>query len=81
MTTVGKASQETAMSAQDSAAHNSEAFQLTRLSSVLNGLEGGATVIHQHLLEAMRAVRSGNYKVDSTQLSQRIVGDALGSPQ
>ena len=56
-----------------------EAFQLTRLSSVLNGLEGGAAVIRHHLEEAVKAVRAGTYQIDSRQLSRRIIGEALGS--
>lgn len=56
-----------------------EAVQLSKLSSVLNGLEGGATAIRRHVVEAMRAVRSGTYCVDPLQLSRRIIGEALGS--
>ena len=78
MTDVVQAHTNTGMSAPDTAAHNAETFQLTRLSSVLNGLENGATAMRRHAQEAMRAVRSGTYAVDPVQLSQRIVGEALG---
>ena len=56
-----------------------DALQLTKLSSVLNGLESGAVRIRQHIEDAMRAVRSGTYRVDAVQLSRRIVGEALRS--
>ncbi len=79
MTNVVQASTNTGMSASDPVAQNPEAFQLTRLSSVLNGLENGAAAMHRHTLEAMRAVRSGTYSVDPVQLSHRIVGEALGA--
>ncbi len=78
MTDVVRANNNIGMSAPDPVVHNPEAFQLTRLSSVLNGLENGATAMRRHAQEAMRAVRSGTYKVDAMQLSQRIVGEALG---
>jgi hypothetical protein len=53
--------------------------QLSRLSSVLNGLENGAMVMRRHVVQAMRAVRSGTYYVDPLKLSKRIVGEAMGS--
>ena len=53
--------------------------QLSKLSSVLNGLENGASAIRRHVQQAMSAVRTGTYRVDSLQLSKRIVGEALGS--
>ena len=78
MTNVVQANTNTGMSTNDAATHNAETFQLTRLSSVLNGLENGASAMRRHAQEAMHAVRSGTYAVDSKQLSQRIVGEALG---
>lgn len=48
------------------------------LSSVLNGLESGASAMCRHAQEAMRAVRDGSYRVDAMQLSRRIVGEAMG---
>jgi hypothetical protein len=56
-------------------AHDSA--QLSKLSSVLNGLEGGAQVMHRQAQEAISAVRAGTYRVDPVQLSRRIVGEAL----
>lgn len=53
--------------------------QLSRLGSVLNGLEQGASAMRRHVLQAMRAVRSGTYTVDAVQLSRRIVGETVGS--
>lgn len=79
MTDVVQANANTGMSTPEAVAHNPEAFQLTRLSSVLNGLENGATLMRRHAQEAMRAVRAGTYAVDPKQLSQRIVGEALGT--
>lgn len=58
--------------------HN-EATQLSNLSSVLNGLESGASLIRRHVQDAMRAVRSGTYRVDAAQLSRRIVREAMGT--
>ncbi len=58
---------------------NSEGAQLSKLSSVLNGLENGASAIRRHVQQAMGAVRAGTYQVDPLQLSKRIVGEALGS--
>jgi anti-sigma28 factor (negative regulator of flagellin synthesis) len=51
--------------------------QLSKLSSVLNGLEGGAQAMQRHIQEAMRAIKEGTYRVDPVKLSQRIVGEAL----
>lgn len=62
-----------------SVAQNSDGAQLSRLSSVLNGLESGASLMRRHVQQAMGAVRSGTYAVDALQLSRRIVGEALGS--
>jgi hypothetical protein len=58
---------------------SSAGVQLSKLSSVLNGLENGASAIRRHVHQAMRAVRAGTYRVDPLQLSKRIVGEALGS--
>jgi hypothetical protein len=56
-----------------------DATQLSKLSSVLNGLEHGASAMRRHVQQAMGAVRGGTYQVDPMQLSKRIVGEALGS--
>jgi len=56
-------------------AHDST--QLFKLSSVLNGLEGGAQMMQRQLQEAVRAVADGTYRVDTIILSRRIVGEAL----
>jgi hypothetical protein len=63
--------------ASEEAAYGHDSAQLSKLSSVLNGLEGGAQVIQRHIHQALRAVRSGTYHVDPLQLSKRIVGEAL----
>jgi len=56
----------------------SNGAQLSKLSSVLNGLDHGASAMRRKAQELMKAVRSGTYEVDPVQLSRRIVGDALG---
>lgn len=61
------------------APQGSDGAQLSALSSVLNGLENGASAIRRHVYQAMGAVRAGTYQVDPLQLSRRIVGEALGS--
>lgn len=53
--------------------------QLSKLSSILNGLEGGAQIMQRHVQEARVAVKAGTYSVDPVQLSRRIVGEALRS--
>ena len=62
----------------DTLEQHAEAVQLSLLSSLLNGLEGGASRMRRHAYQAMRAVRAGTYRVDAAQLSRRIVGEALG---
>jgi hypothetical protein len=54
-----------------------DASQLTKLSSVLNGLKLGATQMRAHVMHAMTAVRSGEYHVDPLQVSRSIVLDSL----
>jgi anti-sigma28 factor (negative regulator of flagellin synthesis) len=63
--------------AETNGAEDSDGVQLSKLSSVLNGLESGASAIRRHVLEAMRAVRTGTYEVDAVALGRRIVGEAL----
>jgi hypothetical protein len=53
--------------------------QLSKLSSVLNGLEHGACAMRRRAQQLMRTVRSGTYKVDPLKLSRRIIGDTLSS--
>lgn len=65
--------------AMHTVSQNPEATQLSRLSSVLNGLEGGASAMRRHTQNAIQAIQSGTYNVDPLQLSRRIVGDALGA--
>ncbi len=66
-------------SASESTVQSTDGLQLSRLSSVLNGLENGACAMRRHVLQAMRAVQSGTYKVDPVQLSCRIVSETMGS--
>jgi anti-sigma28 factor (negative regulator of flagellin synthesis) len=53
--------------------------QLSKLSSVLSGLEQGAYAMRRRAQQLMRAVRSGTYEVDPLKLSRRIIGDTLAS--
>lgn len=61
----------------EEALHTRDSAQLSKLSSVLNGLEGGAQLMQRHIEDAIRAVRAGTYRVDPIKLSQRIVREAL----
>ena len=62
-----------------SLSESGDGAQLSKLSSVLNGLENGATAMRRHVQQAMSAVRHGTYRVDAVRLSKRIVGEALGA--
>jgi hypothetical protein len=61
------------------APESTDAAQLSRLSSVLNGLENGAARMRVHVEQAIEAVRGGTYRVDALQLSRLIVGEAMGA--
>lgn len=52
--------------------------QLSKLSSVLNGLDHGASAMQRQLAQAIAAIKSGTYKVDASAVSRRIVGECLG---
>ena len=54
-----------------------EAIQLRKLSSVLNGLESGASAMRNQVHKTMIAVQSGTYQIDLLQLSRRIIYEAL----
>ncbi len=56
---------------------HTQATQLSNLSSVLNGLEGGACAMRKQVQEAMNAIQAGTYWVDPMQLSRCIVGETL----
>jgi anti-sigma28 factor (negative regulator of flagellin synthesis) len=56
-----------------------DAGQLSKLSSVLNGLEQGASAMRRRARQLMRAVRSGTYEVDPLKLSRRMIGDTVAS--
>ena len=58
-------------------ADSPDSLQLSKLSSVLNGLEFGAQLMQQRVAETLSAIRAGTYRVDPLQLSRRIVGEAL----
>jgi anti-sigma28 factor (negative regulator of flagellin synthesis) len=52
-------------------------MQLTKLSTVLNSLKKGATVMRNQVTQVMGAVRSGSYQIDALAVSRSIVGDSL----
>lgn len=54
-----------------------DASQLTKLSSVLNGLKRGASAMRAQVTHAMTAVRAGDYHVDPLQVSRSIVLDSM----
>lgn len=54
-----------------------DGVQLSHLSSVLNGLAAGASADAKHISTLSALFKAGAYKVDSVQVSQRIVDDAL----
>ncbi len=78
MTNLGMSSINPRKSPEGVRQHTEAVQQLSMLSSVLNGLESGASAMCRHAHEAMRAVRDGSYRVDAMQLSRRIVGEAMG---
>lgn len=51
--------------------------ELSKLSSIVNGLNKGAKAICSHITAASGAVRSGTYRVDPLRVSQRIIRDCL----
>lgn len=61
----------------DKSPDEQDGLQLSRLSSVLNGLEGGAQIMQQHLQQTSHSIKAGTYSIDPMQLSRRIVGEAL----
>ncbi len=78
MRNIGTSALDPATSPENLVQHT-EAVQLSMLSSVLNGLEGGASLMRRHVQDAMRAVKSGTYNIDAAKLSRRIVREALGA--
>ena len=77
MTSFGKNGRVDPGGSPESTAQRTEAIQLSLLSSVLNGLEGGACAMRRHAQEAIRAVRAGTYRVDAAKLSRLIIGEAM----
>jgi len=51
--------------------------QLTRLSSVLNGLQQNASATRAQYVQAYNKVKSGTYSVDSSDISKSLVDDML----
>ncbi len=51
--------------------------QLTRLSSVLNGLQANAATTRAQYVQAYNKVKSGSYTVDPLEVSRSIVEDML----
>jgi hypothetical protein len=51
--------------------------QLTRLSSVLNGLQTNAVTTRAQYVQAYNQVKAGTYSVDALEVSRSIVQDML----
>jgi TolA-binding protein len=51
--------------------------QLTRLSSVLNGLQKNANANRAQYVQALSKVKSGTYTIDPLDVSRSIVNDLL----
>ncbi len=56
-----------------------DGVQLSRLSSVLNGLAAGAAAGAERISSLSALVQSGAYQVRPVQLSQRMIDDALSA--
>lgn len=56
-----------------------DGVQLSRLSAVLNGLAAGASAGEKRIGSLAALVQSGAYQVNSAQVSQRMIDDALTS--
>lgn len=54
-------------------------LQLAKLSSVLNGLQHGASTMRQHVEQAMAAIQSGTYKIDARAVSRLIIRESFKS--
>jgi hypothetical protein len=54
-------------------------MQLSKLSSVLNGLEHGACAMRRHAAQAMQAVKAGTYAIDASAVSRSIIGECVES--
>ena len=58
---------------------SSDGVQLSRLSSVLNGLAAGAAFGAKRISSLSALVQSGAYQVHPVQVSQRMIDDALSA--
>jgi anti-sigma28 factor (negative regulator of flagellin synthesis) len=77
MTYQGESPRSSTLLPTDQVWHVSDGVELSNLSAVLNGLDAGAHLIHDRMNETLRAIRRGTYRIDSIQLSRRIVREAL----
>jgi hypothetical protein len=60
-------------------AEYSDGVQLSHLSSVLNGLAAGASAGAKQISSLTALFKAGTYQVNPTQLSQRMIDDALSA--
>ncbi len=75
----GPAAQRGTVAAQGDEAQTSSPLQaqLTRLSSVLNGLQSNAATTRANYVQAYNKIKSGSYSVDPLEVSRSIVEDML----
>jgi anti-sigma28 factor (negative regulator of flagellin synthesis) len=73
-----KASASASPGSSDDTTTSAYQSQLSRLSSVLSGLQLGANKIRAQALNAANQIKSGNYNLDPLQVSKSIVSDLLG---
>ena len=73
----GNSTPGSALLLSDDTTDSLDSIQLSKLSSVLNGLESGAQLMQRHVNDTLSAIQAGTYRVDPLQLSRRIVGEAL----
>jgi anti-sigma28 factor (negative regulator of flagellin synthesis) len=62
----------------DDATTSSYQSQLSKLSSVLSGLQLGANKIRSQAVSTASQIKSGTYKLDPMQISKSIISDLLG---
>jgi anti-sigma28 factor (negative regulator of flagellin synthesis) len=65
-------------SVSDDATTSTYQTQLSKLSSVLSGLQLGANKIRAQAVNAANQIKAGTYNLDPLQISKSIISDLLG---
>ncbi len=65
-------------SVSDDATTSTYQSQLSKLSSVLSGLQLGASKIRTQAVNAANQIKAGTYNLDPLQISKSIISDLLG---